>query len=282
MAREAPEDRLEGELSRVMIEEYGAVNMNLAEALRQRNELRHKVEQLELEKIVVEAEAEQNRRMAELWESRARQAEKHVELLTDQITVLEQRPQQFHTPQQEEEPQPPRPETPPPPPPGIRSKRQKLEMTPGGTRVPQDPPPYDHEWPNPENGWVMDGVSYKLAWGRSSTRSRSTSKDVGETRKPEEEKPATPVAPLLQQRRCPTRLDGLRICRSWWRKPADLRGGRRCALVPRRPMRSGGKPVAESFRRSAWTCLALSREGWPWSSKRSRRASRRSWWPTGS
>ncbi|CAJ1385828.1 unnamed protein product [Effrenium voratum] len=132
-----PEDRLEGELSRVMIEEYGAVNMNLAEALRQRNELRHKVEQLELEKIVVEAEAEQNRRMAELWESRARQAEKHVELLTDQITVLEQRPQQFHTPQQEEEPQPPRPETPPPPPPGIRSKRQKLEMTPGGTRVPQ-------------------------------------------------------------------------------------------------------------------------------------------------
>ena len=60
-----PEDRLEGELSRVMME-YGTVNMNLAEALRQRNELRHKVEQLELEKIVVEAEAEQNRRMAEL------------------------------------------------------------------------------------------------------------------------------------------------------------------------------------------------------------------------
>ena len=210
-----PEDRLEGELSRVMIEEYGAVNMNLAEALRQRNELRHKVERLELEKIVVEAEAEQNRRMAELWESRARQAEKYVELLTDQITVLEQRPQQFHTPQQEEEPHPPRPETPPPPPPGIRSKRQKLEMTPGGTRVPQDPPPYDHEWPNPENGWVMDGVSYKPAWGRSRstsreekpaasrprwTRSRSTSKDGGEARKSEEGKPAVPVAPLLQQK----------------------------------------------------------------------------------
>ena len=102
-----------------------------------------------------------------------------------------------------------------PPPPGIRSKRQKLEMTPGGTRVPQDPPPYDHEWPNPENGWVMDGVSYKPAWGRSRstsreekpaasrprwTRSRSTSKDGGEARKPEEGKPAIPVAPLLQQK----------------------------------------------------------------------------------
>ena len=59
--------------------------------------------------------------MAELWESRAQQAEKHVELLTDQITVLEQRPQQFHTPQQEEEPQPPRPEAPPPPPGGEAS-----------------------------------------------------------------------------------------------------------------------------------------------------------------
>ncbi|CAJ1443260.1 unnamed protein product, partial [Effrenium voratum] len=159
-------DRLEGELSRVMIEEYGAVNMNLAEALRQRNELRHKVERLELEKIVVEAEAEQNRRMAELWESRARQAEKHVELLTDQITVLEQRPQQFHTPQQEEEPQPPRPETPPPPPPGIRSKRQKLEMTPGGTRV-----------------YVKGGE----AGGKP-------------TEVDKEGKPATPVAPLLQQK----------------------------------------------------------------------------------
>ena len=43
-----------GGTQQVMIEEYGAVNMNLAEALRQRNELRHKVEQLELEKIVVE------------------------------------------------------------------------------------------------------------------------------------------------------------------------------------------------------------------------------------
>ena len=83
------------------------------------------------------------------------------------------------------------------------------------TRAPQDPPPYDHEWPNPENGWVMDGVSYKPAWERSRstsreekpaasrprwTRSRSTSKDVGEARKPEEGKPAMPVAPLLQQK----------------------------------------------------------------------------------
>ena len=115
------DDRLEKELDRVFVEEYGTVSMNLAEALRQRNGLKNKVERLELEKVVIESEAEQHKRMAELWESRALQAERRVELLTDQILVLEQPPQpQFHTPQQEEEVKPPRMETPPPPPPGKR------------------------------------------------------------------------------------------------------------------------------------------------------------------
>ena len=89
----------------MFVEEYGTVSMNLAEALRQ---LKNRVEQLELEKVVIESEAEQHKRMAELWESTALPAERHVELLTDQILVLEQQPpQQFHTPQ-EEEVKPPR------------------------------------------------------------------------------------------------------------------------------------------------------------------------------
>ena len=53
MAQGAPRtgwvDRLEKELDRVFVEEYGTVSMNLAEALRQRNELKNKVERLERE-----------------------------------------------------------------------------------------------------------------------------------------------------------------------------------------------------------------------------------------
>ena len=170
------DDCLEKELDRVFVEEYGTVIMSLAEALRQRNELKNRVERLELEKVVIESEAEQHKRMAELWESRALQAERHVELLTDKILVLEQQPQQqFHTPQQEEEVKPPRMETPPPPPPG---KRQKLERTPGGTRLPEGPPP-DEEWPCAENDWVVDGISYKPAWARGRSASRGERRAPG-------------------------------------------------------------------------------------------------------
>ena len=130
---------------------------------------------------MIESEAEQHKRMAELWESRAVQAERHVELLTDQILVLEQQPQpQFHTPQQEEEVKPP-------------GEKAEAGKNPGGTRLPEGPPP-DEEWPCAENDWVVDGISYKPAWarGRSAsrgerrapgappwTRSRSTSKEAG-------------------------------------------------------------------------------------------------------
>ena len=65
------DDRLEKELDRVFVEEYGTVSMNLAEALRQRNKLKNKLERFEFEKVVIESEAEQHKRMAELWESRA-------------------------------------------------------------------------------------------------------------------------------------------------------------------------------------------------------------------